>query len=39
MAIDSIDYEIAPELGLALGFDDLVGSLRAIADLWLWCRR
>src|ERR1700722_8102911 len=32
MSLETVDYEIAPDLGLELGFDDLVGSLRAIAE-------
>ncbi|HEX3616273.1 MAG TPA: metalloregulator ArsR/SmtB family transcription factor [Solirubrobacteraceae bacterium] len=38
MSLDSLDYELAPEpepepvLNLELGFDDLVGALRAIAE-------
>jgi SAM-dependent methyltransferase len=31
-SVDSIDYELPAALDLELGFDDLVGSLRAIAE-------
>ena len=32
MSLETVAYAIAPDLRLELGFDDLVGSLRAIAE-------